>query len=40
LRIAALQLDVAMSGLCDFVFEHGEHRFGEVDTVHLPGMLR
>ena len=40
LRIAAVQLDVAVPGLFDLVAEHGEHDFGEVDAVHLLGMVR
>ena len=40
LRIAAVQGDVAVSGLFDLVAEHGEHGFGEVDAVYLLGMLR
>lgn len=40
LRVAAVQLDVAVSGLFDLVAEHGEHGIGEVDAVHLRGMLR
>ena len=40
LRVAAVQGDVAVSGLFYLVAEHGEHGFGEVDAVYLFGMLR
>lgn len=40
LRIAAVQGNVAVSGLFDLVAEDGEHGFGEVDAVYLPGLLR
>ncbi len=40
LRIAAVQRDVAVPGLLDLVAEHGEHGFGEVDAVHLFGLVR
>jgi len=40
LRVAAVQGDVAVSGLFDLVAEHGEHGFGEVDAVYLRRMVR